>query len=362
MAPNSTKLMEYMSEEFINKTKKTIKFLIIYTIGFFLLFACFKYAMPFVIAIIIAITFKPLKNRILKINQRTRKFKITNGAISLIMTILIVVILGSLVGTIIYQIFIQSQKFLNYATNPNTIVEITEIIDNFVNRVLASMKSIDPEIISKLNESIMELVKIITNLFSNLGGKILKLAVSIPSGIITVFITLISTYFFTKDIEKIQSNVKGMFSEKGLKFLRDLKRKLNNTTIGYIKAYLLIIIAIASISTIIYLIAGVEYAVPIGILTAVLDFLPLIGAGLVFGVLIIIEYFSGNTIGAVILIIGYIIVAIIRQLLEQNLVASFIGVHPLVMIIGLFIALTSLGFAGMFYFLGAFILYDAVIN
>ncbi len=362
MASNNTRLKEYMSEEFITKMKKTIKFLILYTIGFLFIFACFKYAMPFVIAITIAITFKPLKNRILKINERTKKFKITNGEISLIMTILIVVILGSLVGTIIYQIFIQSQKFLNYATNPDTIVEVTVIVDNFANKILTSMKNINPEIISKINESIMELVKVVTSLFSNLGGKILKVAVSIPSGIITVFITLISTYFFTKDIEKIQSGVKGIFSEKGLRFIRDLKRKLNNTTIGYIKAYLLILIVIASISTIIYLFAKVEYAVPIGILTAVLDFLPLIGAGLVFAVVIIIEYFSGNTIGALILIIGYILVAIIRQVLEQNLVASFIGVHPLVMIIGLFIALSPLGFAGMFYFLGAFILYDAVIN
>ena len=71
-------------------------------------------------------------------------------------------------------------------------------------------------------------------------------------------------------------------------------------------------------------------------------------------------YISGSKTAAIILLIGYVIVALVRQLLEQNLVASFIGVHPLVMIIGLFIAITPLGFAGMFYFIGAFLLYQAV--
>ncbi len=362
MSSDSSKLKEYISEGFMRKTKKTTKFLVIYTIAFLALYCSLKYAMPFAIAIIIAIVVKPLKNKILRICNKGEKFKISNGFISFIITIVIVMILGSLLGTVIYQIFVQSQKFLKYVTNPETISQITDTINNIVNKVLASAKNIDPDIITKLKDSIMELVGVITNLFSNLGGKILLIAVSIPSGIITVFITFISTYFFTKDIEKIQNSINGIFSKKGLNFLSDLKNRLNNTTVSYIKAYILIMIVIASLSSIIYLFAGIEYAIPIGILTAVLDLLPFIGAGAVFLVVLLIEYFSGNTIGAIILLIGYIIIAIIRQVLEQNLVASFIGVHPLVMIIGLFIALTPLGFIGMFYFLGAFILYDAVIN
>ena len=362
MECNDSKLRDYISEEFIKKTKKTIKFITIYTIIFLVIYGVFKCAMPFAIAMIIAIIVKPLKNKILKVCNRGKKIKISNGFISFVITIVIVMILGSLIGTIIYQIFIQSQKFLNYITNPETVSEITNTINHILNEVLASARNIDPDIITKMKDSIMELVGIITNLFSNLGGKLLLIAVSIPSGIITVFITLISTYFFTKDIEKIQNRTRSIFSKKGLDFLSDLKNKLNNTTVSYIKAYIIIMIVIAGLSTVIYLFAGIEYALPIGILTAILDLLPLIGAGAVFLVMLLIEYFSGNTIGAVILLIGYIIVAIVRQLLEQNLVASFIGVHPLVMIIGLFIALTPLGFVGMFYFLGAFILYDAVIN
>ena len=135
---------------------------------------------------------------------------------------------------------------------------------------------------------------------------------------------------------------------------------MNSIFGGYIKAYLLIMMVIAFISFIIFTLAKVSYALPLAIITAILDFLPLIGAGLVYGILAIAMYISGSKTAAIILLIGYVIVALVRQLLEQNLVASFIGVHPLVMIIGLFIAITPLGFAGMFYFIGAFLLYQAV--
>ena len=188
----------------------------------------------------------------------------------------------------------------------------------------------------------------------------LSFAGSIPGALITVLVTLISTYFFTKEIENIQRGVKNIFSEKGHKLFSTVKGKMNSIFGGYIKAYLLIMLVIAFISFIIFTLAKVSYALPLAIITAILDFLPLIGAGLVYGILAIAMYISGSKTAAIILLIGYVIVALVRQLLEQNLVASFIGVHPLVMIIGLFIAITPLGFAGMFYFIGAFLLYQAV--
>ena len=40
--------------------------------------------------------------------------------------------------------------------------------------------------------------------------------------------------------------------------------------------------------------------------------------------------------------------------------STFLGLNPLVIIIALFLIITPVGFVGMFYFLGAFILYDII--
>lgn len=358
---NIKKLLEYISPEFMAKLIRVLKFLIIYTIGFLILIAGLKFTMPFVIAFIVALMLKPIKYSILKLNRRLKIIKLSEGFVSFLLTSTIVILIISLISVIGYQIFIQTEKFVIYITNPNTVNEIISKVDYYVNSVLIEMNNIDPSIISKLNEGIMDLVKGVTNIISTLGKNLLSLAISIPTGIISVFIMLIATYFFTKDIESIQNEIMNVFSKKGLNFINDVKKNLNKVFGGYIKAYIIIMVAIAFLSFIIFSLAKVEFALPISLLTATLDFLPLIGAGLIYGILILSAYFTGNTTAAIILLMGYIIVAIVRQLLEQNLVASFIGVHPLVMIIALFIALTPLGFAGMFYFLGAFLLYRAVI-
>ena len=353
-------ILEYISQDFINWAKKVVKFLIIYTLGFILLAVSLKYAFPFVIAFIIAILLKPIKNKILSLNKNSKKIKLTNGFVSFLLTITIVILMLSALGAILYEIILQTGKLLEYLTNPSTVEEIINAIDSFVGSILAGLNNLDPSIVEKINEGIMTIVKVISSFATTLGKKMLSLAGSIPGALITVIVTLISTYFLTKEIENIQIGVKNIFSEKGHKLFSTVKDKMNSVFGGYIKAYLLIMLVIAFISSVIFTLARVSYALPLAILTAVLDFLPIIGAGLVYGILAIIMYFSGSKTAAIILLIGYVIVALVRQLLEQNLVASFIGVHPIVMIIGLFIAITPLGFLGMFYFIGAFLLYQTV--
>lgn len=350
-------ILQYISQDFIDKVKKVAKFLIIYTLCFLLLIISLKYALPFVIAFIIALALKPIKNKLLKLNK---KVKLSNGFVSFLLTITIVILMLSALGAIIYEIIAQTGRFLEYLSNPGTVNRMINIADKIVTDILAGLKNLDPGIVEKINEIIMTMVRVITNLTTTLARKVLSLAGSIPGALITVLVTLISTYFFIKEIENIQNSIRNIFSEKGHRLFSNIRGKMSSIFGGYVKAYLLIMTVIAIASFIIFRIARVSYALPLAILTSILDFLPLIGAGLVYGILAISMYFTTSKTAALILITGYVIVAIIRQLLEQNLVASFIGVHPLVMIIGLFIAITPLGFAGMFYFIGAFLLYQAV--
>ena len=287
-------ILEYISQDFINWAKKVVKFLIIYTLGFILLAVSLKYAFPFVIAFIIAILLKPIKNKILSLNKNSKKIKLTNGFVSFLLTITIVILMLSALGAILYEIILQTGKLLEYLTNPSTVEEIINAIDSFVGSILAGLNNLDPSIVEKINEGIMTIVKVISSFATTLGKKMLSLAGSIPGALITVIVTLISTYFFTKEIENIQIGVKNIFSEKGHKLFSTVKDKMNSVFGGYIKAYLLIMLVIAFISSVIFTLARVSYALPLAILTAVLDFLPIIGAGLVYGILAIIMYFSGN--------------------------------------------------------------------
>jgi len=81
---------------------------------------------------------------------------------------------------------------------------------------------------------------------------------------------------------------------------------------------------------------------------------------MVYGIVAIVGLFSGDIKGAIIVLVGYIGAVFIRQFLEQKLVSALLGLHPLVIIIGLFLALTPIGFIGTFYLLGGFLLYKII--
>ncbi|PRR83854.1 AI-2E family transporter [Clostridium vincentii] len=353
-------ILKYFSPELIGSTKRILKFLFIYTIGFFIVAVGFKYAIPFVIAFFIAMALRPLKNKILSINSKYKKFKISEGLVSIILTLLIIVIVSLLIFVIGYKITEQFKSYYSYITDKETLNNLLNTANESLQKVLVGMDNISPDIEDKLSEILTKIISIVSSLTSELVGSLLNIIVSIPIAVLMIIITIIATIFLVKDIDKVLQKIKGAFSEKGLQVLRRIQDKKNVIVGGYIKAYSLIMIAICIYSILIYKVAGFKYAIVIGIITALLDALPLIGAGMVYGIVAMGSLFTGDIKGAIIVLVGYIGAVFIRQFLEQKLVSSLLGLHPLVIIIGLFLALTPIGFIGTFYLIGGCLLYKII--
>lgn len=352
-------LSTYLSVGFIDNAKKMSKFLLVYTLCYAIIVISIKYAIPFVIAYIFALSLRPIKNKILSINKYFKKNKISNGVASGILTFGMVTVLVLIIFALGYQIVEQIRGIYEYMKNPdnfnNIISESSERIKDFLTKI----DNYNPEIMVKVNEALQSIVSKITSLLTIFFQNLLNIIVTIPTAFILVLITIITTFFFTKDIEKIHGKLKSTFSEKGIKVIEKVRIKKNEIFTGYIKAFSIIMLVLCFYSIIVYKFAGVKYALALGVITAIVDALPLFGAGLFYGVLAIMSFSVGDIKSGVILLIGYIGCVIIRQYLEQILVSSFLGVHPLVIIIALFLAFTPLGFIGTFYFLGACLLYEA---
>ena len=356
-------ILQYFSPELIKSIQRILKFLLVYTIIFIIIAAGFKYAIPFVIAFIIAILLKPIKNRILSLNKKFESLGCANGIVSFLLTLLIVSGIAWLVFIIGVNLVQQLKSLYVYITNKDTLDMFIVYSKEKVNLILNALgKNLTPDIMTEINDGLASIIESISSIISLFLKNLLNIVVSIPTAFLMILITIIATFFFTKDIDKIQVKIKGIFSEKGLRLLDKLNKKKNEILGGYVKAYTLIMIALFIYCIIAFKIAGIKYAVVIALLTAIIDALPLFGAGLVYGFLVIASFIEGDYKKAIILIIGYIGIVAVRQFLEQQLVSSFLGLNPLIVIIGLFIALTPLGFKGMFYFIGAFLVYEALYS
>ena len=356
-------ILQYFSPELIKSIQRILKFLLIYTIIFIIIAAGFKYAIPFVIAFIIAILLKPIKNRILSLNKKFKSLGCANGIVSFLLTLLIVSGIAWLVFIIGVNLVQQLKSLYVYITNKDTLDMFIVYSKEKVKIILNALgKNLTPDIMTEINDGLASIIESISSIISLFLKNLLNIVVSIPTAFLMILITIIATFFFTKDIDKIQVKIKGIFSEKGLRLLDKLNKKKNEILGGYVKAYTLIMIALFIYCIIAFKIAGIKYAVVIALLTAIIDALPLFGAGLVYGFLVIASFIEGDYKKAIILIIGYIGIVAVRQFLEQQLVSSFLGLNPLIVIIGLFIALTPLGFKGMFYFIGAFLVYEGLYS
>lgn len=356
-------ITQYFSPNLIYGTKRVLKFLVFYTIIFIILALGIKYAIPFIIAFMIAMSLRPLKNKILSINKRFNKFKWAEGVVSFLLTILIVALVAWILFILGCELVEQLVNFYNYITNQDTLNILMESVTSNVNEILDKLdKNLNMDVMNKVSEVIQKVIASVTSLTAVFIKSILNVLVSIPTAFLMIIITVIATFFFTKDIDKIERRIKGAFSEKGLLLLKRLNEKKNEVFSGYIKAYSFIMVGIFIYSIIPFKLAGVKYATVIALITAILDALPLFGAGLVYGTFAISFLVLGDFKACIILIIGYIGAVVIRQFLEQQLVSSFLGLNPLIIIIGLFLVLTPLGFKGMFYFIGAFLAYQALYS
>ena len=88
-------------------------------------------------------------------------------------------------------------------------------------------------------------------------------------------------------------------------------------------------------------------AILIAVVIAIFDILPVLGTG---GIMIpwsIIALLYGNYKIGVGVAVLYIIITIIRNIIEPKLVGQQVGLHPVVTLISMFVGLHFLGFIGM---------------
>lgn len=352
-------MQSYFSNEFLFEVKNISSFLFSYTIIFFIAAFFIRYASPFAIAFIIAICFRKVKNKMLSINKK-RKYKIiSEESISLFLTIIFFITFGGVLFLIIYKIAIALSNYYTYITDKDTLNYIIENVTMQINEYLK------PSIFNNVDElNVDELVSKAVSIGSNILAIFIKNLLNIiriiPTGIIYILITIISTFFFIKDIDKIIEKIKWVFSSKSINIIKTIRNEKNYFISGYTKAYMIIAAVMWFYSSILYKISNIEHFIICAFVTAILDALPLIGAGMMYGMFSIVCILNGKFKGVIILIIGYLGAVALRQYLEQRLVSSFLGVPPIVVIIALFFVITPIGFIGMFYFLGAFLSYSVI--
>ncbi|BCV21123.1 sporulation integral membrane protein YtvI [Moorella sp. Hama-1] len=207
--------------------------------------------------------------------------------------------------------------------------------------------NLPPDIFSTLQALLNNGVNVLKNVLTQTAQGLVILVSSLPEFFIFVIITLVATYFCSRDKELILKTLLRVMPAGWRERTSRVCNSLGRAIIGYLRAEILLISLQMTQSVLGLLILKVDYALTLAFLIGVADFLPIVGPGTVFIPWIIIEFILGHYGLGLALLILYAFIIILRQVLQPKLVAVNLGLYPLTTLIALYAGLKLLGVVGL---------------
>ncbi|CAM4160984.1 sporulation integral membrane protein YtvI [Erysipelothrix inopinata] len=304
----------------------------------------FSYLMPFIIGFLIAFILRPV------IYKLTRHFG-NKKWISLLVIFLFYILIGFAVFWISIAAISGIEKFavkLPGFYNNTLAPSLANLFDGFD----GVFSSSDPNIASTVQEITAVLTANVKNIVQGLStgalNFITKVISSVPSLLISTLIAIISSFFFTTDYRNIVNNIFNVIPEKRRQLVLDIKDGLVGTIGKYLQAYAkLMSLTFVELSLGLWLV-GITNPIGTAFIIAIVDILPVLGTGTVMIPWFIIELILGNFTRGIALAVIYVLITVVRNVLEPKIVGEQIGLHPLATLILIYVGMKLFGFAGLF--------------
>lgn len=324
---------------FINMSISILTILLVVWLGPKLL----GFFMPFVIGWIIAL----IANPVVRFLEKRLKIVRKHGS-----AIIVILVIGLIVFGGYFLITKTIEETAKFASDiPNLYTSLEKEFYN-IGENLSGFIALLPKDIQKTLENITtELNGLLTTSIESFGTPTIEaagnVARNIPSAFVQIVVTVLSSYFFIADKDKIIMKVKEITPVSIQKKWDLIVLEIIKATGGYFKAQFKIMGVVTIIMTVGLVILRVEYAVLLAILISILDFLPLFGTGTALIPWAIVKFLSGDYQMAIGLLIIYGISQLIRQLIQPKIVGDSLGLNPLLTLFLMYIGFKMMGLAGM---------------
>lgn len=349
------------------RTQKRFSFIvnIFYIAIFIALFYMFvRWALPLVAPFIVAMVLASLLQR--PSNYLNRKTKIPKGLVGTILVLLLTGVVIALIALLGVRLTGRVKDFISFLTSKFD--SLPALITLIQNKLLDLAARLPEAVAAPLTDSIRDFSA--DSLFSELSDGLssgnlidaLRSPISgawsavkqLPSIVIGIVITIVSTCFLTADYNTIRDFIYLQFPESRRKKLGRAKNLVVYSIGKIVKSYILIILCTTvelSVGLTILRLLNIYdsgYIIPISLLIALIDIVPVLGTGTVLIPWAIISFLTGNVGMGIGLIIIYAVIAVIRQIIEPKLVAGQFDLPAIVTIASMFIGTKLFGAIGLF--------------
>jgi sporulation integral membrane protein YtvI len=298
---------------------------------------------PFIVAFIVAAILVPLV-RLLYFKVHLPK-KLTG--------VVLVILFYGTIGVLLSVIEIKLYEFIR-----GFIADFPTYWVNYINPAILSISSWLGEIMERFHikteavgvrpsDLISTLTGAITSISSWVVGKMSSAALSVPEVIVKTIIGIVSTVLIVIDWDQTRNFLIKQLPERAATVAVSAWRTLCRMIFKFIKSYGFIMIITFVELTVGFLIIGVKKAPVVAVCIAVFDLLPIVGSGTVLIPWGIISLIRGDIRIGVGVLILYVIILIIRQIIEPKIVGDQVGLQPIVTLIGMVAGTAIFGGLGL---------------
>ena len=287
---------------------------------------------PFYIGVIICWISKPLANRL-------RKMGLSKGISATIALIIIFAIIILALSYIIPVLVSELTQFIKEV--PSMYTSIASKVNSFL------MEKFNLEY--KLPSSLGEIDFLSGDMIQNVLNYSIDTAQKTGSFLISVVTAIIISFFMVKDMDRTKNSFIVLASKNGknanrYKMLVEMDEILNS----YIRGLLLDSIIVGLMTTILCLILQLKYAVIFGIMITLLNLIPYIGAVISYCITSLYAFTVGGPVLAIITFVASFIIQMIdANILQPNIIAKSVKLHPVIVICGMLVFERLFGIIGM---------------
>jgi len=316
--------------------KKEIIYFLLFGVILLMIFYLSSVLLPFFIGVFLAYLLDPCVDYLEKCN-------LNRGLASIFILIIFFLGFSFITFLILPILFAQTISFLNEF--PNIINELDKRfrsvlellrekiifiqVKDFINNIMPNLSQLAPKFLNSLISSSLALVHILGLLF----------------------ITPIVTWYFLRDWDKILKKFLGTLSKKYKILLLDYSNNIKLILDAYLRGQLLVSLSLCFYYSLFFYFLELNYSLFIGVFAGFFSFIPLIGIIFSFLITSILAYLQFIDL---IYIIYIFIVFVVGQLLESNfltprLIGDKLGLHPLAVILSIFIFGALFGIIGVIF-------------
>lgn len=261
-------------------------------------------------------------------------------------------------GLIIFLVFIGYliSNSLTGGSTENTLDIIIKSMQDFVsnfNNIANQVKdNLDSIGISYGEEQIDKVINSITIIVQNFGNELIISFRKLGTYVINIFMGLFISFYFLMDKEiilKALSNFLDAFLKSNTTSkIRSFGREVNWVVSGYIRGQLLDVLIMGVLISIVLIILKIDYAIVIGILSGFANLIPMVGS-IVATILAVIVALAGGSISKALyaLVILTILQQIDGNIITPKVVGKNVNLHPLLVLLAIFIFGSLYGILGM---------------